>query len=199
MSSDMYAFFFANKTQTTIPFPTPVAARVLSRFLGFGILLLDDRQLESLADPPGHLLPQGEIDVLVPREDADPWLDVVVDVQRHVVGLGDLAGGVGDLVLGLLVLERQLAAVRIYALAGGAPAQLLERGGADVGQVVGARARDDGVPDDGLVGLVHGVEAGRRRGPLGRYVDEELLRVPGEQRRQVRVERELDYGILLLL
>lgn len=74
-----------------------------------------------------------------------------------------------------------LVPVRIYALAGGALAQLLQRRGADVGQVVGARARDDGVPDDGLIRLV------RAAGPLGRDVDEELLRVPGEERRKVRV------------
>lgn len=65
--------------------------------------------------------------------------------------------------------------------------------------MVGARARDDGVPDDGLVGLVRAVgDARRGRGPLGRDVDEELLGVPGEQRREVGVERELDDGILFL-
>lgn len=97
-----------------------------------------------------------------------------------------------------------LVPVWVYALAGGALAQLLQRRGADVGQVVGARARDDGVPDDGLVRLVRAAatayaRAGGERGPLGRDVDEELLRVPGEQRREVRVQRELDDGVFLLL
>lgn len=46
--------------------------------------------------------------------------------------------------------------------------------------MVGARACDDGVPDDGLVGLVHVVGAGGSDGPLGGHVDEELLSVPGE-------------------
>lgn len=53
--------------------------------------------------------------------------------------------------------------------------------------MVGARARDDGVPDDGLVGLVGGVAGDGGGGPLGRDVDEELLRVPGEERREVGV------------
>lgn len=49
--------------------------------------------------------------------------------------------------------------------------------------MVGARARDDRVPDDGFVGLVRAVGGG----PFGCYVYEELLGVPGEQRREVRV------------
>lgn len=60
--------------------------------------------------------------------------------------------------------------------------------------MVGARARDDAVPDDGLVRLVRG-----GGGPLGRDVDEELLGVPREQRREIGVERELDDGVFLLL
>lgn len=88
-----------------------------------------------------------------------------------------------------------ISPARIYALARGALAQLLQRRGAQVAQVVGARARDDAVPDDGLVGLVRAGGGG----PLGRDVDEELLGVPREQRRKVRVERELDDGVLLLL
>lgn len=70
--------------------------------------------------------------------------------------------------------------------------------------MVGARARDDGVPDDGLVGLVRVVVSGAViRGsssrPLGRHVDEELLGVPREQRREVGVERELDHGVFFPL
>lgn len=115
-------------------------------------------------------------------------------LELDVGGLGDLAAGVGDLVLGLLVLELQQAAALVDGPAGGALAQLLERGRPDVGQVVGARRRDDGVPDDGAAGLV------RRRGrrPLGGHVDEELLGVPGEQRREVGVQRELDDCVFLL-
>lgn len=62
--------------------------------------------------------------------------------------------------------------------------------------MVGARGGDDVVPDDGLVG---GVGAAARRGPLGRHVDEDLLGVPGEERGQVGVHRELDDGVFLLL
>jgi len=88
----------------------------------------------------------------------------------------------------------------IYALASSALDQLLHGDRTDVGQVVGARARDDGVPDDSLVRLVHVVAGtGRGRGPLGRHVDEDLFRVPREQRREIGVERELDYGIFLFL
>lgn len=87
---------------------------------------------------------------------------------------------------------------RIDALPLGALDQLPLGHGADVGEVVGAGARDDGVPDDGLVGRVGGA-AGRVVGPLGRHVDEDLLRVPGEERAEVGVEAELDDGVFLLL
>ena len=62
--------------------------------------------------------------------------------------------------------------------------------------MVRAGTGDDGVPDDGLVGRV-----GRARavGPLGRHVDEDLLRVPGEERAEVGVEAELNDGVLFLL
>lgn len=63
--------------------------------------------------------------------------------------------------------------------------------------MIRARARDDGVPDDSLVGGV--VAVGARGGPLGRDVDEDLLRVPREERRQVGFEGELEDSVLLLL
>lgn len=80
---------------------------------------------------------------------------------------------------------------RINGFALGAPPQLLHGHGPNVLQMIGAGARDDGVPDDGRVG---GVCAGRR-GPFGRDVDEELFRVPCEQGGEVRVEGELDDGV----
>lgn len=58
--------------------------------------------------------------------------------------------------------------------------------------MVGAGARDDVVPDDGLVGGVF------RAGPFGGYVDEDLLGVPGEERGEVGVEGELDDGVFFL-
>lgn len=158
------------------------------------VLLLDGRQAKGLAQTAADGLPEAVVPALVPGQQADPGLDVVVDLEDDVVGLGDLAAGVRDLVLGLLVLEVEQAAAAVDGLAGGALAQLLEGRGADVGQVVRRRRRDDRVPDDGAVALV--VLGGV---PLGRHVDEQLLRVPREQRRQVRVERELDDGVLLLL
>lgn len=66
--------------------------------------------------------------------------------------------------------------------------------------MVGGGARDDGVPDDGTVGLVRGdAVGGGGRGPLGCDVDEELLGVPGKERGQVGVEGKLYYSIFLFL
>lgn len=163
-------------------------------FLGL-VLLLDAGQVKRLAQPALDSLPHAVVALLVPRQESHPRLHVVVHLELDVGGLADLAAGVGDLVLWLLVLELQQASAPVHGLAGGALAQLLERGGADVGQVVRGRGGDDGVPDDGAVGLV----LGPRGLPLGGHVDEELLRVPGEERREVGVERELDDGVLLLL
>lgn len=61
--------------------------------------------------------------------------------------------------------------------------------------MVGARVRDDGVPDDGRVGRV----GARGGGPVGRDVDEDLLRVPREEGGEVGLEGELYDGILFLL
>lgn len=71
----------------------------------FLVLLLDSRQAEHLAHTSIHSLPMPNIVVLVPRQSAYPWLHVVVEAQLHVVRLGNLAGGVGDLVLWTLVLD----------------------------------------------------------------------------------------------
>ena len=75
------------------------------------VLLLQRRQREELADALAQLLPAPDITVLVPREDAHPRLHVVVHLERDLVRLGDLARRVRDLVLGLLVLEREYASV----------------------------------------------------------------------------------------
>lgn len=98
---------------------------------------------------------------------------------------------------------------RVYGLSRRALLELLEGRGAQVGQVVGRRAGDDAIPDDGLVGgitvvvAVVGLVSSSRRlvlflllGPLGRDVDKDLLGVPREQARQVGVETELDDGVL---
>lgn len=100
-----------------------------------------------------------------------------------------------DLVLGPLVLQLQQSAIRRDRLALATLLQLLQGRGAQVGQVVGARVRDDGVPDHGLVHDAV-VDLG---GPFGGDVHEELLRVPGEEGGQVGVEGELDDGVLFLL
>lgn len=36
-------------------------------------------------------------------------------------------------------------------------------------------------------------------GPSGRHVDEDLLCVPGEERRQIGIQREADVGVLFFL
>ena len=84
----------------------------------------------------------------------------------------------------------------INALARGTLAKLLERRRAVVSEVVGRGRRDDGVPDDGLVGRRVGVGGGR---PFGGDVDEDLLGIPGEEGGEVRVERELDDGVFFVL
>lgn len=89
---------------------------------------------------------------------------------------------------------------RIYRLSCRALRELLQGGGADVGQVVGRRARDDTVPDDGLVRrILAGGPAGLACvGPLSGDVHKDLLGVPREETGQVGVEAELDDGVLLL-
>lgn len=51
------------------------------------------------------------VPVLVPGQGADPGLDVVVQLELDAARLGDPGGGVGDLVLGALVLDGELASV----------------------------------------------------------------------------------------
>lgn len=85
--------------------------------------------------------------------------------------------------------------VRSNRLALGRLLQLLHGGRANVLQVISAGVRDDGIPDDSLIGGIHAALRGR---PLGSHVDEDLLRVPGEELGQVRIEGELDDRVLLL-
>lgn len=75
------------------------------------LLLLNRRQLEALAHPVLERLPVPVVDVLVPRKQAHPRLDVVVQAQGDVVGRGELAGGVGDFVLVTLVFEDEFTAI----------------------------------------------------------------------------------------
>lgn len=73
--------------------PIPISSR-----------LLDLRQRKQRADAALHGVPLEEGAVLVPGEEANPGLDVVVEAQADVFEVGDLAGGVGDFVLWSLVL-----------------------------------------------------------------------------------------------
>lgn len=58
--------------------------------------------------------------------------------------------------------------------------------------MVGAGIADNAVPDDGRVGGVVGA------GPVGGNVDKEVLCVPGEEAREVCLEREANHGIFFL-
>lgn len=71
--------------------------------------------------------------------------------------------------------------------------QLFHGTGAYVLEVIGAGARDDGIPNDRGISDIF---AGR---PLGGDVYEDLLCIPGEEARQIGVEGEPDNGVLLLL
>lgn len=62
--------------------------------------------------------------------------------------------------------------------------------------MVGAGRGDDAIPDDGLIGRVCCRVVGRW--PLSRYVDEDLLGVPCEERGEVGIEREVDDGVFFL-
>jgi len=65
--------------------------------------------------------------------------------------------------------------------------------------MVGAWGGDYAVPDDGLIRRVAARARAARRRPLGCHVDEQLLGVPSEKRREVGVKGELYYCVLLLL
>lgn len=83
---------------------------------------------------------------------------------------------------------------RVNGFADGALSELLERGGSNVQQVVGAGVGNDAVPDDGRVCAV--VASAAR--PVGSDVDKEVLGVPGEEAGEVGFEREANDGVFFL-
>jgi len=167
--------------------------------LVFVLLNLESRKLEGLTHTSPEGLPAADISVLVPCQDANPRLDIIVQLQDDLVGLGDLARRMSDLILGFLVLDAEFATVGVDALALGALLQLTHGSRTDVGEVIGTGRGDDLIPDDGLVGGIGAGSSLGAIGPFGRDVDEDLLRVPGEEVREVGVEGELDDGIFFLL
>lgn len=74
-----------------------------------GLLDLEGRKSNFLTLAAGQRLPEEDVPGNVPGEEANPWLHVVVELEGDVFGLRNLARGVGDLVLWLLVLELELA------------------------------------------------------------------------------------------
>lgn len=75
------------------------------------VLLLNSRQSKLLALATLDRVPHIQRLLQVPGQQADPRLNVVTQLEHDIVGLGDLAAGVGDLVLGLLVLKLENSAV----------------------------------------------------------------------------------------
>src|SRR5690606_34026600 len=91
------------RCSTVTPFPPTYSSHL--------ILLLNCWQSKLLAHVVAQHLPPAKVGILVPRQEADPRLHVVVHAQHHVVLLGNLARRVRDLVLGALVLDGELAAI----------------------------------------------------------------------------------------
>lgn len=87
--------------------------RIRPLFFRSWLLLLDGGQLKDLAHAALDGLPEPQVPVLVPGQDADPGLDIVVQAELDVVGLGDFARGVGDLVFGPLVLDGEFATINL--------------------------------------------------------------------------------------
>lgn len=83
----------------------------LGALLGVLLLGLEGGELELLTNTTSQLLPEADILALVPSQKANPRLNVVVHLEFHVVLLGNLAAGVGDLVLGLLVPQLEDATI----------------------------------------------------------------------------------------
>lgn len=84
-----------------------------SAVFGIGVLgLLDLEGWEGylLALASGHGPPEKEVLGHVPGQQTNPRLDIVVQLQRDIFGMGNLARRMRDLVLGLLVFELELAA-----------------------------------------------------------------------------------------
>lgn len=113
--------------------------------------------------------------------------------KSHIFHPSYFAARVSNLVLGFLVFELEYASARVNALACCTLLELLHGNGPNVLQVVGTWIRNDAVPDDGRVGVIVGAW------PVCCDVYENLLRIPGEKRREVGFKRETNDGILLLL
>lgn len=174
--------------------------------------LLESRQFELLTNAAGQFLPGTNILVLVPRQEANPWLDVVMKFECNILLFGNLATGVSDLIFGLLVPELKetskgwldVVHLGIENRGRNIPAwinrfaectalEFLHGDRANILEMIGAWVRDNRVPDDSLVGRISG---GR---PFGGDVYEKLLGVPCEEGGEVGVERELDDSVFFLL
>lgn len=85
--------------------------------LGFlGLLLpilgLYRRKLKLFAHALLHWEPPPDNLVHVPRKQANPWLDIIMQLKGHIVDAGNLARGMRDLVLWSLVVEFKKATVK---------------------------------------------------------------------------------------
>lgn len=96
----------AGKTPTLLLFSlTPSRHRLLV----LALLRLHGREVERLAHASRDRLPLVELELRRPGQHADPRLHVVVQLQRNVVRVGELARRGRDGVLSLLILEIELA------------------------------------------------------------------------------------------
>jgi hypothetical protein len=130
---------------------------------------------------------------LIPSKKSDPGLNIVVQLELHILCRCNLASRVGDLILWFLVLETKEATVGVDSLSFGTALELLHSHRSDVLEMVGAGIRDDLVPDNSLVGRIVG------SGPLGSDIDKYLLSVPCEKASQIGIQVESNNCIFLLL
>lgn len=165
----------------------------LLTLLDIQILLLpaldpDLRKLKRLAAPSLQPLPHAVRIPIGPQQRANPRLHIPAQLELHIGAVLQAAADVRDLVLGPLVAELDDAArVRRLSVLCGLALRLGRLGcfgrGVDVVVLVprGGGAGEDGVPDDGFGGGVGWLSARVD----GFEVDEDLFRVPVEERAKV--------------
>ena len=152
-----------------------------------------------------------QVACLVPSKKSNPGLDIVVQLQLHILRLRYPATGMGNLILGFLVLESNESTeqsvrlcncgsnvyidlpIGVNGLSFSAALELLHSNRSNVLEMIGTGACNDLVPDDSLVCRVVGA------GPLGSDIDKDLLGVPCEESSQIGIQVESNDGIFLLL
>jgi hypothetical protein len=75
------------------------------------LLRLESRKLELRRLSPFQSPPVTDIPGLIPSQKPNPRLNIVMELELHVIYLGDLSTGVGDLILWLLIFEADKATI----------------------------------------------------------------------------------------